>query len=437
MPTRVSCTSPKMASYIVVIALLAYRTGFRWPQQRKVDRPPASFLIAGTSYLRLSDVNDVEQRIQCFWKTHPFRLAEGMVRSILIDGNVTGQLVLPGVQLPDACNGINYFSVLYVESLSHSIETIDVSYRISNLGTKKKRSFCLIIAYAGQHFCGWQRQPNNFVLPSVQEVIERAIESAFPENGRPDVRVSGRTDSGVHAVGQIARVRILAQRSGNDDATFITADEVFDALNTAAKSSYYTWRCLSVSATSGKFHPTFNSKSRSYVYVIDATPVSNLIISLQATRLDSDTEASQYSLLKDTKDFLNSLLVSLVGKQLDYYSFSYGKVTTETTICCLQHAFVRLGTVTQSQCNETIMIFEFTGNRFLRRMIRLLVGTSVSLAMHRLAKVSLINSTPGSYQTFEYPTLIEMCNLKDRTQRFVQTAPSGGLIFIGANVSAP
>jgi tRNA pseudouridine(38-40) synthase len=421
-------------SFIIAVLLVAYKAAC-WPQQRKCNRLPISYLLAYASHDILYDSKDIDQLIQNFWKTHPCRLAERIVKSCLIKGNTCSKLVVPLVQLPEKYDGNDndYFSTFYTGNLLHSLETIGESFRIDNreINYKKKLSFCLVFAYDGQHFCGWQRQPHNSFFPSVQEVIEDSIEAAFPENGRPDVRVSGRTDSGVHAIGQIARVRIMAQRILNDDTTIVSATDVFDALNIAAKASSYTWRCLSVQAVSDKFHPTFNAKSRSYIYALDASMVFELIMSVKAPDVTVDAEASHSHLLLETIALLNLLLKDLVGQQLDYYSFSYGKVKTKSTVCCLNHAFVRLGKVVQSHTNEMILIFEFTSDRFLRRMIRLLVGTALSLTIQSLA---ISSSNAFTNTTNVNPTLIDICNLKDRTQH-LKTAPPGGLIFIGANVT--
>jgi tRNA pseudouridine38-40 synthase len=354
-------------------------------------------------------VHNVEQRLESFWEERPFTVAERVVLNVLTTGVLTSQLLCPICDnvLDDDLDHRPFYS-LYNGSFSYMFsvsEELSVSFRKRR---RKKQSFRFVLAYAGQYFCGWQRQPNNFNLPSVQEVVEDAIASAFIENGRPDVRVSGRTDAGVSALGQVARVRILVPKG--DDGSVSAADQLWNVLSAAARFSNYTWRCLSVSEVSESFHPTFDSTSRSYVYALDAKALRLLLLSATNHALDEQ-------ILDSFVRILNSLFEELEGKELDYIAFSHGKVKTETTLCTLRHAHVRLCTEVNS--DVLVLIFEITGDRFLRRMIRMLVGTSLFIALQ------ILDSEAS-------PSLVDLCHSKQRNSRFVKTAPPGGLIFLGA-----
>ncbi len=113
----------------------------------------------------------------------------------------------------------------------------------------------LTIEYDGMPFAGWQRQPN---VLSVQECIETAI-SAFSGQKPVELTVAGRTDAGVHALGQVAHVRM--QREDFDakamrDATnfhlrphpisIISAEKVADDFNAriAAKRRVYCFKII-------------------------------------------------------------------------------------------------------------------------------------------------------------------------------------------------
>lgn len=380
-----------------------------------------------------SDFREIDEAIQLFWNDHPFHHANGIVQHVLTTGNVTARLVHT-IAEDTHCNQffLKFYEGNVLSSIDLHLETF--TDNIAFQRRRKKQSFCLVLAYDGYHFCGWQRQPQNLKSPSVQEVIENAIETAFVENGRPDVRVSGRTDSGVHALGQVARVRILAQRTANSSIVAVTADDVFNVLNIAAKKSNYTWRCLSVVNVSEKFHPTFDSRSRSYAYVVDAQAVLKRIFAIVSTEDESCTEASKYRVLVYFQKLMNSLLKCLIGKELDYYALSYGNVKTESTFCCLEHASVVIGKALQLHTtDQTILIFEFTGNRFLRRMVRILVGTCIYHAVRRLASTPLIN-IELDYEPDDDTTLFDICSLRERSHS-VKVAPPSGLMFIGANLS--
>ena len=410
--------SPKMIPAAFVTVLLATSTVTQWQLQSRVR------ISSALSHGRhTNDYRNIEGALHLFWNDHPFKLANGIVRNVLATGNATSRLV----QTTEVDTNSNaFFSNLYEGKVLSSVDFLitDVHRR------RKKQSFCLVLAYDGYHFCGWQRQPKNLKSPSVQEVIENAIESAFVENGRPDVRVSGRTDSGVHALGQIARVRILTQCTANNSKFVVTTNDVFDVLNVAAQKSNYTWRCLSVYPVSDKFHPTFDAISRSYAYILDVSAVEELIDAI----LSTEVKVSKYRLLVRFEKHLNSLLKCLIDKELDYYALSYGSVKTESTLCRIEHAKVVIGKAIQSQkIDQPILLFEFTGNRFLRRMVRILVGTCIYHALIRLASTPWIN-IELDYQLDGDTELLDICNMRERSN-IVKVAPPDGLIFLGANVT--
>jgi tRNA pseudouridine38-40 synthase len=114
------------------------------------------------------------------------------------------------------------------------------------------RNIKLILSYDGTDFHGWQRQPG---LRTVQQTIEEAIERLT--GVRPTATASGRTDAGVHALGQVIH--------------FFTASrhppEVFlKALNATLPRDV---RVLAAREMPQSFHATLDAKSKRYRYVID------------------------------------------------------------------------------------------------------------------------------------------------------------------------
>jgi len=110
----------------------------------------------------------------------------------------------------------------------------------------------LTIEYDGTPFVGWQRQANGL---SVQEVMERAVAGFTGET--PTVHGSGRTDAGVHALGQVAHV---------DLAKATTADTVRLALNDHLKA--WPVSVLRAEAAPDDFHARFSAIGRRYLYRI-------------------------------------------------------------------------------------------------------------------------------------------------------------------------
>lgn len=111
----------------------------------------------------------------------------------------------------------------------------------------------LTIEYDGRGFCGWQRQKNAM---SVQQAIETAVKS-FSGQEKVLVYGSGRTDTGVHAIGQVAHVDLVAEYEPY---------RVMDALNHYLRA--YAVSILAVEQVPLDFHARFSAKSRRYTYRI-------------------------------------------------------------------------------------------------------------------------------------------------------------------------
>lgn len=110
----------------------------------------------------------------------------------------------------------------------------------------------LLIEYDGSGFCGWQKQARDL---TVQQVIEEAIEKFSGEQAR--LFVAGRTDAGVHALGQVAHFDL--ERNAE-------AGEVQGAINFYVRPHRVS--ILRAEKVSENFHARFSAKSRSYRYLI-------------------------------------------------------------------------------------------------------------------------------------------------------------------------
>lgn len=111
----------------------------------------------------------------------------------------------------------------------------------------------LLLEYDGRAFSGWQRQ--EAPLLTVQGTLEQALFKFAGEQAT--LHVAGRTDAGVHALGQVAHVDLMR-------AT--TADEIQGALNYHVKP--YPLAVLAVTAVSDDFHARLSAKARHYRYRI-------------------------------------------------------------------------------------------------------------------------------------------------------------------------
>lgn len=110
-------------------------------------------------------------------------------------------------------------------------------------------NFKLIIEYDGTHYHGWQRQPNGL---SVQEAIEKAV--SVMTRQKITLIGSGRTDAGVHALGQTANFRCRTQ---------IPIANLHKGLNSLLPDDIVIRECVQVSP---EFHARYDAKSKIYEY---------------------------------------------------------------------------------------------------------------------------------------------------------------------------
>lgn len=118
------------------------------------------------------------------------------------------------------------------------------------------RNIKLTICYDGSGFHGWQRQPG---LPTVQEALESAVEQITGD--RPEATASGRTDSGVHALGQVVNF-YTSSRLG--------PEVLLRGINAKLPRSV---RVLEAEEVPQAFHATLDARSKRYRYVIDNAPI--------------------------------------------------------------------------------------------------------------------------------------------------------------------
>lgn len=198
----------------------------------------------------------------------------------------------------------------------------------------------ITLEYDGSGFVGWQRQDNGL---SVQQVLEDAVAGFAQE--RVSVFAAGRTDSGVHALGQVAHFDL---KKDSD------AETVRDALNYHSKR--HPVAVLQAEAVADDFHARFSAKSRHYLYrilnrrgppVLDAGRVWHVIAPLNAQAMH---EAAQ----------------ALVGKH-DFTSF-------RASVCQADSPVKTLDALNVSRLAEEVHI-AVSARSFLHNQVRILAGT--------------------------------------------------------------
>ncbi len=238
----------------------------------------------------------------------------------------------------------------------------------------------LTIAYDGTNYCGWQRQVGQI---SVQEKVEIAGEKLFKQ--KIVLNAAGRTDSGVHAVGQKANfyvdTKIPVEKIPLTMNQFLPEDIVATAAELVPDD----------------FHARYHAKRKTYEYKI-------LNSRFLVPTLRNYTEHIYWNL---DVEKMREASTFFVGTH-DFKGFCSSKIAVKTTVRTIYEFEVKK--------ENDIISLKITGNGFLYNMIRIIAGT-------------LIRVGDGRIKTSDIPHIIEK---KDR-KLAGKTASAGGLTLLAIN----
>ena len=211
-----------------------------------------------------------------------------------------------------------------------------------------KKNFKLVIAYDGTKLKGWQFQPNE---RTVQGDIENELSKLFKDQ-KINLIGSGRTDSGVHALRQIANIVL--------DTKWETRN-IRNALNANLENDIYIKDVIEIDE---KFHARFSAKKRSYKYFItnEYCPIN---------RLSNWNTKKNINFEKLTK------CASLVLVNKDFTNFCKATAEVKTKECKIYES--------KWINDEKTFIYTIKANRFLHHMVRFLVGTMIEVSRNRIS----------------------------------------------------
>ena len=196
------------------------------------------------------------------------------------------------------------------------------------------------ISYNGKNYHGWQIQKNAVTVQStIQDVISKILGKST------DIVGSGRTDTGVHAKSQVAHFDVNKEV----DNDFIYRVNAFLPQDISINS---------VNQVDDNSHARFDAISREYIYKIH---------DLKSPFVDG---LSVFYNKKINMDLINEAC-STIMKNLDFQSFSKVKTEVKNFNCTISHASIRR--------KNNFYLFKFCADRFLRGMVRALVGTLLQL----------------------------------------------------------
>jgi tRNA pseudouridine38-40 synthase len=237
----------------------------------------------------------------------------------------------------------------------------------------------LTVAYDGRPFSGWQSQPNeNGVQDHLKHAFSQILSTPVKLHG------AGRTDSGVHALGQVAHVDVPRRKM--DPATWMAA------VNANLPGEIRVIRCQPASA---EFHAQYSAIGKVYRYRIWNAPILH---PMEVGRSWHVPQLLDFDILRAASDLLTGTH--------DFASFAANRGhAAETTTRTIHQIRIRQ--------EKELVALEFDGNGFLYRMVRMLTGTLVRVALRRadLSWIAELLATQGKTKT--------NC-----------TAPAGGLYLV-------
>ncbi len=230
------------------------------------------------------------------------------------------------------------------------------------------RNIKLIIQYDGGSFSGWQRQKN---AATIQEVLETKISTILQE--KISILGSGRTDRGVHALGQVANFRTSSP---------LAEKQMFHSFNSFLPKTIRITRLEEVDLD---FHARFSAVKRQYKYIIYndliCPPFIREYVYLIKKTLDVNKLAASLKLLEGEHDFT-----------------SFASVRDDSEI--------KIRTVYETKVEKqgpeiTIWI---SANGFLRKMVRMVMGLALEinlldLPIEHMTEILEMKSREKSYQT--------------------------------------
>ncbi len=217
--------------------------------------------------------------------------------------------------------------------------------------------YVMKIAYDGTAYAGWQCQKN---APTVQETLENAVQAALGVRLR--VTASGRTDAGVHAVGQVCHF---------DADVSVPPERMPDCLNRFLPSDV---RITEGGAATTDFDSNRSAKRKTYCYALYVSSREMPLKERYAVRIDDAPPLTE--LRKAAK---------LFEGEHDFKAFCAAGSSVKTTVRTVYAVRVEEG---ESYGSRDIRVY-VTGNGFLYNMVRTLTGELLDLAAGRRTEESL------------------------------------------------
>lgn len=199
-----------------------------------------------------------------------------------------------------------------------------------------------------KNLIGWQKQPNRL---NIQGEIEKAIEQVLTE--QVELQGSGRTDAGVHALGQVANFKTNSQ---------MPIEKLAIAINSQLKKSIVIQKAEEVDL---EFHARYHCKQKTYRYIINNSRYGSAIYRNLEYHMPIPLKVEK---MKQAANFLQG--------EHDFKAFKSSGTSNKSSVRTIYQTLV------EKQADRIIL--EFTGNGFLYNMVRIMAGTLVEVGLEKI-----------------------------------------------------
>lgn len=209
-----------------------------------------------------------------------------------------------------------------------------------------------IVSYEGTRYNGWQKQGNtsNTIQGKIEEILSKMLDETIEIFG------SGRTDAGVHALGQVfhfhSQVNVLEEYSS------------IDFLSTFNSFLPKDIRVLTIEECDQRFHARLNAKAKTYRYQIDISTFGNLFLRNTSHHVNKDLD------IEAMKKGANYLL----GTH-DFKSFCSNKRMKKSSVRTIYKIDIK------KDFSNELLLLTYTGNGFLYNMVRIITGTLLEIGL--------------------------------------------------------
>jgi len=224
-----------------------------------------------------------------------------------------------------------------------------------------------VIAYKGTNYFGWQDLGAHQDKPTIQASIEKALKKICNYESCT-VSAASRTDAGVHAQGQVAKVTI---------PLMITSEKLLMGMNSLLPDDI---RILQCSHCSEKFNANQDSTSKEYHYYFSTESIFNPLLNDVVAHVPFPYNPSTLEPLNI--EAMKEACQLFIGKH-DFYSFAKRDTTMNATFRTILSCEILQ--MQASPLGNNIYYLKIVGEGFLRYMVRYIVGTLFALGRSELS----------------------------------------------------